>query len=173
MNNKFDVKLLIAVGLILLSIASRFFAVMPNFSPIMAVALFSGVVFSNRKLAMLIPISALFISDLFIGLHPTMLSVYLSFAVIVLLGMRMKEVTVKNVLGNSLLGAVIFFAITNFAVWAAGWYGYTFAGLATCFEMAIPFFRTTLASSILYSALLFGGFYLAEKYALKPAKVVE
>jgi len=171
MNNKFDAKLLIAIGLILLSIASRFFSVMPNFTPIMAVALFSGVVFSNKKLAMLIPISALFITDLFIGLHSTILSVYVSFAVIVLLGMKIKEVSVKNILGNSLLGAVIFFVITNFSVWAAGWYGYTLAGLVTCFEMAIPFFRATLASSVLYSGLLFGGFYLAEKYALKPSKV--
>jgi hypothetical protein len=171
MNNKFDAKLLIAIGLILLSIASRFFSVMPNFTPIMAVALFSGVVFSNKKLAMLIPISALFITDLFIGLHSTILSVYVSFAVIVLLGMRIKEVSVKNILGNSLLGAVIFFVITNFSVWAAGWYGHTLAGLVTCFEMAIPFFRATLASSVLYSGLLFGGFYLAEKYALKPLKV--
>jgi hypothetical protein len=169
MNNKFDIRFLIAVALVILSIASRFLPLAPNFSPIMAVALFSGVLFANRKLAMLIPITAMFISDLFLGLHSTMIAVYASFGIITLLGMRMKEVSVKAVLGNSVLSAVIFFIITNFAVWVTGWYGYTFAGLVVCYEMAIPFFRATLASSLLYSGLLFGGFYFAERFALEPA----
>jgi hypothetical protein len=137
----------------------------------MAVALFSGVFFANRKIALLIPITAMFVSDLFLGLHSTMLGVYVSFGLIALLGMQMKQVSIKSVLGNSLLGAIIFFVVTNFAVWVAGWYGHTFAGLVVCYEMAIPFFRATLASSVLYSGLLFGGFYLAEKFALEPAKV--
>jgi hypothetical protein len=150
--------------------ASRFLQLEPNFSPIMAVALFSGVLFANRKIAFLIPIVAMFISDLFIGLHPAILAVYVSFGVIAFLGMKMKNVSFKNVLLNSALGAVIFFVITNFAVWCAGWYGYSFAGLAVCYEMAIPFFRATLTSSVLYSALLFGGFYLVERFALKTAE---
>ena len=171
MNNKLDVSFLIAVAFVILLIASRFFPIAPNFSPIMAVALFSGVFFANRKIALLIPITAMLVSDLFLGLHSTMIGVYLSFGLIALLGMRMNSVTVKSVLGNSLLGAVIFFVVTNFAVWAAGWYGHTFAGLVLCYEMAIPFFRSTVASSVLYSGLIFGGFYLAEKIALVPAKI--
>ena len=173
MINKFDIRLIIAVALVVLAVASRFFPLAPNFSPIMAVALFCGVLFANRKGAVLIPIAiaAMFISDLFLGLHSTMIAVYLSFGIIVFLGMRMKEVSVKTVLGNSLLGAIIFFVLTNFAVWVAGWYGHTFAGLILCYEMAIPFFRATVASSLLYSGLLFGGFYFAEKFALQPAKI--
>jgi hypothetical protein len=166
---KIDLRLVVAVALVVLSIASRFIADV-NFTPIMAVALFSGAMFSNRKLALLVPFLALFISDLFIGLHSTMIAVYVSFAAIVFLGMKMKAVSFKNVLGNSILGAVIFFFVTNFGVWLAGWYGHTLAGLATCFELAIPFFRNTLASSVLYSGLLFGGFYLAEKFAFESKK---
>jgi hypothetical protein len=71
---------------------------------------------------------------------------------------------------SSIGGAVLFFVVTNLAVWCLGWYGYTFAGLVTCFEAAIPFFRNTLASSLFYSIILFGGFYLVEKYLLKVAK---
>jgi len=171
MNNRFDVSFFIAVAFIILLIASRFLSLAPNFSPVMAVALFSGVFFANRKIAILIPIIAMFVSDLFLGLHSAMIGVYVSFGLIALLGMRMKEVSVKSVFGNSLLGAIIFFVVTNFAVWTAGWYGHTFAGLVVCYEMAIPFFRATLASSVLYSGLLFGGFYFAEKFALNPAKV--
>ena len=171
MINKFDIRFIIAVALVVLAVASRFLPLAPNFSPIMAVALFSGVLFANRKGAMLIPIAAMFISDLFLGLHSAMIAVYLSFGIITFLGMRMKEISVKTVLGNSLLGAIIFFVLTNFAVWVAGWYGHTFAGLILCYEMAIPFFRATVASSLLYSGLLFGGFYFAEKFALQPAKI--
>jgi hypothetical protein len=171
MNNKIDIRFFVAIALIILSIGSRFFSLPPNFSPIMAVALFSGAFFANKKTAILIPIIAMFISDLFIGLHSTMISVYASFGIIAFIGTKMKEVSFKNVLGSSILSAVIFFTVTNFGVWVAGWYGYTLAGLATCFEMAIPFFRNTLSSTVIYSGLLFGGFYLAEKFALKPAKV--
>ena len=170
MKSKIDIKFIIAVTLIILSVLSRFLALPPNFSPIMAVALFTGMIFANRKLALLIPISAMFISDIALGLHSTMLSVYLSFGLIVLLGIGMKKLSLIGVLGKSISGAVIFFVITNFAVWCAGWYGYSLEGLKTCYLMAIPFFRATLISSILYSGLLFGGFYFAEK--LSARKVV-
>jgi len=173
MKNKIDSKFLFASVLIVLCVFSRFLPIAPNFSPIMAVALFSGAFFANRKLALLIPIVAMFISDLVIGLHSTMFAVYASFGIIALLGMKIRTITAKSVLLNSLAGAVIFFVITNLAVFAAGWYGYTVAGLVSCFEMAIPFFRYTLASSVAYSAVLFYGFYLSEKYLLQPAKATK
>jgi hypothetical protein len=166
-----DIKFIIAIVLIVLSVSSRFLPLPPNFSPIMAVALFSGVFFANKKLAMLIPIGAMLISDIVLGLHITMLSVYLSFGLIAFLGMKMKNVSIKSVLGNSLLGAGLFFVITNFAVWCIGWYGYTWEGLATCYTTAIPFFRATLGSSVLYSGLLFGGFYLAERLSVRTVKI--
>jgi hypothetical protein len=100
-----------------------------------------------------------------------MISVYASFALIALIGMKMKTISLKNVFVNSIFSAVLFFVITNFAVWLEGWYSYTFAGLVLCYEMAIPFFRNTLLSSLIYSGLLFGGIYLAEKFALKTSTV--
>ena len=170
MNNKLDIRFVVAVVLIALSVASRFLSLPPNFSPIMAVALFSGFIFANKKIALLIPIAAMFITDIVIGLHSTMLGVYLSFGLITLLGMRMKDARFKSVLSGSLLGAGLFFALTNFAVWCAGWYGYTFDGLVTCYTMAIPFFRSTIASSVLYSGLLFGCFYFSERFLLQTSK---
>jgi hypothetical protein len=103
-----------------LSIGSRFLALPPNFSPIIAVALLSGFLFANRKLAMLIPITAMLISDIIIGIHSAMIGVYISFIAIVFLGTFMKNITFKNVILNSIIGGVIFFVITNFAVFAAG-----------------------------------------------------
>ncbi len=158
-------QLLILVGFVVLAVASRFLPVPPNFSPIMALALFSGVFFSERKLAYLIPISAMLISDLIIGLHPDMLAVYLAFALIVSIGTFIKKVSIMNVLGGSVAGAVLFFVITNFSVWlTSGMYAYNFSGLMMCFEMAIPFFRNTLSSSILYSAVLFGSYSIISRY---------
>jgi len=170
MNNKIDIKFIIAAVLIVLSVATRFLSLPPNFSPIIAVALFSGVIFANKKLAFLIPIAAMFISDIAIGLHTTMVAVYLSFILIAFLGMKIKNISSKSVLGNSILSAFIFFVITNFGVFIAGWYGYSFEGLVSCFTMAIPFFRATLTSSVLYSCLLFGGYYLAEKVSVNISK---
>ncbi|MCL2038882.1 MAG: hypothetical protein FWG85_00455 [Bacteroidetes bacterium] len=170
MKNKFDIKFIIAIVLIILSVLSRFLSLPANFSPIMAVALFSGMIFANKKIALLIPISAMLISDIALGLHSTMFAVYLSFGLVVMLGINMKKPSVIGVMGNSILGAVIFFIVTNFAVWCAGWYGYSLESLGTCYLMAIPFFHNTLISSVLYSGLLFGGFYLANKLSLRRAE---
>jgi len=114
MNIKFDLKFLLAIALIFICVATRLFNLPANFTPIMAVALFSGVFFADKRIALLIPFSAMLLSDIFLGFHSTMIAVYFSFAVIVFLGMQMKNVSIKRVLGNSILGAVLFFLITNF-----------------------------------------------------------
>lgn len=169
MKEKNNSSLLLAAVFVVLGLLSRFIPAAPNFSPIISVALFSGVFFADKRIAFLIPIIVMFVSDMFIGFHSTMFATYLSFALIAIIGMKM-TLNKKNVLLSSIGGAVLFFIVTNFAVWCLGWYGYTFAGLVTCFEAAIPFFRNTLASSLFYSIILFGGFYLVEKYLLKVAK---
>ena len=115
-NLRFDFRLFVAVSLILLSIATRFLELPPNFSPLIAVALLSGSLFSNRKFAIMVPIIAMFVSDIFLGLHSTMIGVYLSFGIVVLLGSRIKHITIKNVLLNSIAGGVVFFLLTNLAV---------------------------------------------------------
>lgn len=169
MKEKNNSSLLLAAVFVVLGLLSRFIPAVPNFSPIISVALFSGVFFADKRIAFLVPIIVMFVSDMFIGFHSTMFATYLSFALIAIIGMKM-TLNKKNVLLSSIGGAVLFFIVTNFAVWCLGWYGYTFAGLVTCFEAAIPFFRNTLASSLFYSIILFGGFYLVEKYLLKVAK---
>ena len=60
--------------------------------------------------------------------------------------------------------STLFFVITNFGVWAFdGLYPRTFEGLVVCYIAAIPFFGNTLAGSLFYTAVLFGGFALAER----------
>jgi hypothetical protein len=136
-----------------------------NLTPIGAMALFSGSMFRNKWIAFLLPLASLFAGDLFVGFHKLMLIVYASFATSVAIGRWLgRNRTVVRISGAVLLGALQFFVITNFAVWAfGGFYPKTAAGLATCFAAGVPFFWNTLAGDVLYAAILFGGFALAAR----------
>ena len=62
-----------------------------------------------------------------------------------------------RVVSASLAASVSFFAVSNFAVWALwNMYPKTLAGLAECYTMAIPFFRNTVASDLLFTGAFFG-----------------
>lgn len=150
-------------GIVLFAMLTRFIPHPPNFTAVAAVALFGGAYLSNRFLAFLMPFVVLFLSDLFIGFHDTMWAVYLSFGLTVLLGMGLgRKVNVVNTVGSSVVSSILFFAITNFAVWLnGGFYPMNMAGLTECYVAAIPFFNYGLVGDLFFTSLLFGGFYLA------------
>lgn len=137
----------------------------PNFAPIAAMALFGGAYFNKKWVAFLVPLAALFLTDLIIGFHETMWAVYLSFALIVVLGMTMlKEKKIGNIFFASVISSVSFFIITNFGVWVSlGYYPKTGAGLAACYTAAIPFFHQTLLSDLFFVGILFGVYHLAKQ----------
>ncbi len=141
----------------------------PNVTPIAAIALFGGACLGGRVQAFLMPLAALFLSDLVIGLHGQMPMVYGSFALIVTLGFWLRgRRRALPVACATILGSVIFFVATNFGVWAFGsLYPRTAGGLLACYVAAVPFFGGTLLGDILYSAALFGGLAIAER--LVPA----
>lgn len=161
----------------LLSVISRLIPHIPNFFPIIAIALFAGSVIKDKRIAFGLPLAIMFISDLIIGFHATMWAVYLGVLTAGLIGyFFIKKAGFGNVLFGALGSAVIFFVITNFAVWAMDtfkMYPDNFYGLMVCFDNAIPFFRTTLISNLAFSFVLFGGFALAGKYSgsVEPAYV--
>lgn len=160
-----------AAALILIAVISRLIPHPANFAPIGAVALFGGCYISNKKMAFIIPLTIMFLSDLLLqfisgnGFHPVMLWVYTSFALITLLGfyLRGKEKG-QNILVSSLTGSVIFFLITNFGQWVTGYYGYANGSLVHSYVEAIPFFSGTLLGDLFYNLLLFGSFALIRKY---------
>ena len=153
------------VSAILLAAALRLLPHPPNFSPIAAMALFSGALLGNRALALVAPIGALLLSDLVLGLYPELIFVYLSVAATVGIGWLVaRRRTPLRIAAAALAGSVLFFAVTNFGVWLVGGiYPMTAAGLASCFVAAIPFFQNTVAGDLFFSALLFGGFALLER----------
>jgi len=139
----------------------------PNFTPVGALALFSGAFLGRRALAFAAPIGAMLVSDAIIGFHSAMPFVYAGVAATVLLGQfALSRLTALRVAGVAILGSVLFFALTNFGVWLqSGMYPPTLAGLAACYVAAIPFFQYSLAGDLLFTGLLFGGFALAERAA--------
>jgi hypothetical protein len=136
-----------------------------NFTPIGALALFAGAHFDDKRWAFIAPLAAMFLSDILIGFHSGMPIIYAAFAAIVCMGFLLKQKkTALRVTGASLAAATFFFVVSNFAVWAIdGLYPMTFQGLVTCYVAAIPFFANTLGGNLFYSAVLFGGFALAER----------
>lgn len=139
-----------------------------NFTPVGAMAIFSGSVLRNRWAAFALPLVALFAGDVFVGLHKLMLAVYGSFAVSVAIGRWLAGSRTANRIGGAvLLGAAQFFVVTNFAVWAwGGFYPKTASGLAACYAAGLPFFWNTLDGDAVYAAALFGGLVVAEKAAV-------
>jgi hypothetical protein len=136
-----------------------------NFTPIGAMALFSGAVVKDRRLAFLFPPLALFVGDIFVGFHKLMPIVYASFLVNVALGYWIRNRrNVWRISAITLLGATQFFLITNFAMWAF-WDSYprTVAGLVACYVAGLPLFWNTLAGDAFYAALLFGGLAIGER----------
>lgn len=136
----------------------------PNFAPIAAMALFGGAYFNKKSFAFAVPLAAMFITDAIIGFHSGMWIVYLSFALIVLIGMLMlKKINVKNVVLASFSASISFFIITNFGVWAFGaMYPKNIAGLVECYIAAIPFIQNTLVGDLFFSGIMFGIFEYAK-----------
>jgi hypothetical protein len=154
----------VLMGMILVAAVLRLIPHPPNFAPLTAMALFGGACFTDKRAAFLVPLAALFLSDLFIGFYAGMPVVYGAFALTVCLGFLLRrQRNATRVIGASIAGAVLFFILTNLGVWAFdALYPKTPAGLVDCYVMAIPFFGNTLLSSLLYSAMLFGGLAFAE-----------
>lgn len=176
-NNK--VRFLTLAGMILAAALSRFIVHPPNFTPIMAMAIFGGAYFSDKKTAYLVPFAAMLFSDIFLGFHASMWAVYLSFGIGVFLGSRyIKQKSFTRITVLSFVSAVIFYLLTNFSAWLSfGNYPHTLAGLFQCYFMGLPFFSYTpfelfgftLLGDLMYAYVLFGAFSLAEKRLPKLA----
>lgn len=145
--------------------------------PIAALGLFSGSVLNNKFYAYLIPLFAMFISDMGIGLFTNMdgfygISQVINYGAILLvtlLGTKLTKRSVVNVTGFSLAGSTIFFLLSNLGTFLSGYYGFSFVGFIECYTMALPFYKNEMANTffansfvgdLLFSYLSFGIYYL-------------
>ncbi len=166
-------------ALVLLIVAAAFLRLIPhpaNFVPITAMALFGGAYLSDRRMAYLLPLAALALSDLWLGLYAQMWLVYACFLAVVWIGTRLQgHRGVLPVAGATLAASVLFYLVTNLGVWvSSGLYPHTLEGLLACYVAAIPFFHNALLGDLFYVGLLFGGFSLLERHlsgdpATRPA----
>jgi hypothetical protein len=162
----FVLRAILAAVIIILAAVLRIVPHPWNFTPIGAMALFSGAMFRDRRVAFLFPLIALFAGDLFVGFHRLIPVVYASFLLSVCIGTGLANRRgVLRVGGAVFLGALQFFLVTNFAVWQLfGTYLHTPTGLAACYVAGLPLFGNAIAGDALYATFFFGTFALAEKF---------
>lgn len=135
-------------------------------------ALFAGAYISNRFLAFLIPAAAMLLADACMGFNgwyftEQTVAVYFTYMLITALGFTLQNnKSALRVGAVSITSSVLFFVLTNFFTWTGGYfhtpqlYSMNMTGLMECYVAAIPFFRNTVLSDLVYNAVLFGGFYL-------------
>ena len=129
----------------------------PNFTPILAAAIFAPYIINDRWMAMAVPLMAMFIGDVFIGFHSYMLWVYGAIAMSTVISKWAMQFGRKYVslAIMTLLSSVLFYIVTNFAVWIMwDYYPNTLEGLIMCYTMAIPFFQNTILGTVVYTALM-------------------
>jgi uncharacterized protein DUF6580 len=153
--------LLLALFLVVLCIVMRLVPHVSNFSPVAAAALFAGMTLSRRSLAVAVPLAAMLVSDAILGGYgwQMMAAVYGALALPAVIGMVARKARVAYVaVGGALASSLIFYAITNFAVWALSTlYTPDFKGLLECYVAALPFLKYTVAGDLFWSVALFGG----------------
>jgi hypothetical protein len=165
-------RLIVLAGIVAAAALARLVPHPPNVTPIAAMALFGGACFANRKLAYLLPLAAMLLSDFvlactrynpwqMLAIQPV---VYACFLATTALGQLVKDRrSVWQVGAATLAGSILFFVATNFADWAGGRiYPLTASGLTLCYAAAIPFFRNTLLGDLAFTAILFGSLALLE-----------
>ena len=175
--------------LIFLAAISRYFPHPPNFTAIGAMAIFGGATLSNKKLAFILPIGALFLSDLALQLFTSTKGfygtsqyfVYAAFFIITAIATLMKKRSAINIVLAAVWSGIIFFIISNFGTWISGdIYPKTMAGLSTCFLAAIPFYQNdffgnfalnAIYGNLFYGALLFGVYSVIER-KIAPQNVI-
>lgn len=154
----------LALGLIGLGAASRLMHLPPNIAAVTGVTLLAGFALRNIWLALLVPIAAMALADLFLGLYPGLIATYIGMAAGVFIARALlPTLTAPRLIATTLLASFTFFVLSNFGTWAEGWYGYTWDGLVACYIAAIPFWQNSLIADFISTALAFGLFLLGQR----------
>jgi len=165
---------MLAISLIIIGILLRFVPHTANFTPVAAIALFAGV-YLNKKQALIVPLLLMVVSDIFLGMHNVVVFTWGSFVLVTIIGSWAKNhKTFKGIVSSSLISSFLFYIITNFGVWAMGWYPQTAKGLLDCYILGLPFLRVFSVATLLYAVVFFGAYELIARRVrdTKLAKVL-
>lgn len=155
---------MLTLSIIIFGICSRIVIHTPNFTPVLSLALFGGMYLKGRQ-GIWVPLAVMALSDIIVGFHDTMVFTWGSILLISLIGIWLKQhKSQTNVLAASVISSVLFFVVTNFGAYLS-LYPHTWVGLQECYVAAIPFYSSTLVSTVVYSLILFSlwEFLLARK----------
>ena len=142
---------ILPISLILILSFSRVIPHPSNFTPILAIGIFSGFYFKQFFVSLFVVVASMFIGDLYLGFHDTMFFTYISLTVAVAVGLYIKDFKFNKILLGGLASSVGFFLITNFGAWLTlEMYEKSFSGLLQSYVFAIPFFHNTLISTFVY-----------------------
>ena len=152
-----DKKEIFPIVLILILALSRLLPHPPNFTPIITIGIMSSYFFKNIFSSLIILLISMLLSDLFIGFYQNMVFVYLSLILITCIFFKIiKKANYSSLLIYSFFGSLLFYLISNFGVWLIGnMYEKNINGLVNCYLMAIPFFKNTLISTIIFTYATF------------------
>ncbi len=159
----------VAVALVVFGVVMRLLPHPANLAPVGAIALFGGAVLP-RRYGWWLPLAVMVASDVFLGFYNGIVFTWAGFLLVGLFGMTLRnQSNWLRVPFGALGSAVIFFIVSNFGVWLQGqMYPHTWAGLAQCYELALPFFRNTFFGDFIYSGLLFGVYAFAVRLVPQP-----
>ena len=151
----------ISIGIFLALAASRFIPHPPNFTSLLALSFYVPALLGIRYIPVLL--LCFIITDFIIGVHSV---TFFTWGSVVLIGLLSKFFTFNllNRIFGSLLGACLFFVITNFGVWSLGSYGYSLNGIVSCYILALPFFGYSLISTLMFASIIEGLIKFREKY---------
>jgi hypothetical protein len=149
------------VVMCVLAILLRFVPHMPNVVPMAAMALYAGA-HMDKRFAAWLPLALYIATDMVVGMHDAVFFTWGSIALISLLGMRMKDMSMRGACGGTLAGTLLFFAISNLGVWLVGFdhaaavrmYPLTTAGFVACYAAALPFLINSLFGNMIFIAAL-------------------
>ena len=154
---------MLTFALVALGIFSRLLPHTSQFTAILAIAMFGGM-YLRRTQALILPMALMIVTDIISGFHDTMVFTWGSMLIISFIGLWLRErKSFVTVVAGSIYSAILFFIITNFGAFLSPLYPHTWAGLQECYLLAIPFFRSTLVSTLAYSLILYAGYEWAIK----------
>ena len=146
-------------SLIVFLVASRVIPHPPNFTPVLAVTIFAPYFFRELAISVVIPLAAMVLADLLLGMHSYMLWVYGAMVASVVISYYLRRTGTNLVrIGTlALSSSLLFFVVTNFGVWlGSNFYPQTVQGLFACYIAALPFFGNTLVSTMAFCGLFYG-----------------
>jgi hypothetical protein len=175
----------LAISFILLIVIASLYRIMPGrpygFAPQIAMAIFGGAIFKDKKFAFLLPLLAMFVSDCLYqilymngvgsiyGFYDGQVLNYILFGGLTIFGFFIKNLNVKKIALASIAAPTAYFLASNFFVWSSSSplaglsRPKTFAGLMMCYGDGLPFYPWSVASTFVFSAILFGSYYLMTK----------